>query len=153
MGRSNKTFIKIFLYEFSNCFILLLVQAKRLLNDWLKIWFKINGMIIGFSCREGSDGAFREDCREKVMKFFGDKIFSFLSSFLFTFDILQILRFHHFILYPLFGNICCFIFKSNRLNNKWIKLSFNPFIGKFMFISWLFLYKGDNEFIVKVRSS
>src|SRR6266540_3503032 len=48
MGRSNKTFVKIFLYKGSNCFILLLIQVKRLLNDWLKIWFKINGMIIGF---------------------------------------------------------------------------------------------------------
>src|SRR6266498_1190716 len=150
MERSNKTFIEIFLYEFLNCFILLLVQAKGLLNDWLKVWFKINGMIIGFPCREGSDRVFRKDCREEVMKFFRNKIFSFLSSFLFMFDVLQILSFCHFILYPLFNNICCFIFKSNRLDNKWIELLFDPFIGKFMFISWFSLYKGDNEFIVKI---
>src|SRR6266508_2896218 len=106
MGRSNKTFIEIFLYELTNCFILLLVQVKWLLNDWLKVWFEINGMIIGFSCREGSDRAFRKDCREKIMKFLRHKVFQFLSSFLFTFDILQILRFCHFILYPLFSNIC-----------------------------------------------
>src|SRR6266545_7286246 len=150
MGRSNKIFIEIFLYEFLNCFILLLVQAKRLLNDWLKIWFKINGMIIRFPCREGSDRAFRKDGGEKIMKFLGDKVFSFLSSFLFTFDVLQILQFCYFILYPLFSNIHCFIFKSNELDNKWIELSFNPFVGKFMFVSWLSLYKGDNEFVVKV---
>src|SRR6266496_6755792 len=101
MGRSNKTFIEVFLYELMNCFILLLVQAKWLLNDWLKVWFEINGMIIGFSCREGSDRAFRKDCRQKIMKFFGNKIFSFLSSHLFTFDILQILSFCHFVLYLL----------------------------------------------------
>src|SRR6266511_3390114 len=107
-------------------------------------------MIIGFSCREGSDGAFRKDHREKVMKFLRDKVFSFHSSFLFTFNVLQILRFHHFVLYPLFSNIHCFFFKSNRLDNKWIELSFNPFVGKFMFVSWFSLYKGDNEFIVLV---
>src|SRR6266508_1659585 len=106
MGRSNKIFIEIFLYEFLNCFILLLVQVKGLLNDWLKVWFKINGMIIGFSCREGSDRVFRKDCRKEIMKFLGNKVFRFLSSFLFVFDILQILRFCHFILYPLFSNIC-----------------------------------------------
>src|SRR6266498_5134533 len=150
MGRSNKTFIEIFLYELANCFILLLVQVKRLLNDWLKVWFKINNMIIGFSCRESSDRAFRKDHREKVMKFFGDKIFSFLSSFLFVFDILQVLQFHHVVLYPLFSNIHRLFFKSNGLNNKGIELSFDPFVGKFMFISWFSLYKGDNEFIVKV---
>src|SRR6266511_2286688 len=138
MGRSDKTFIEVFLYELTNCFILLLVQAKRLLNNWLKVWFKINGMIIGFPCREGSDRVFRKDCREGVMKCFRNKIFSFLSSFLFMFDVLQILSF------------CYFIFKSNRLDNKWIELLFDPFIGKFMFISWFSLYKGDNEFIVKI---
>src|SRR6266508_1827308 len=105
MGRSNKTFIKIFLYEFANCFILLLVQVKWLLNDWLKIWFKINGMIIRFSCREGSDRAFRKDYRKEIMKFLRNKVFRFLSSFLFAFDVLQILRFYHFIWYPLFSNI------------------------------------------------
>src|SRR6266542_3486186 len=31
-----------------------------------------------------------------------------------------------------------------------IELSFNPFVGKFMFISWSSLCKGDNEFIVEV---
>src|SRR6266511_6270341 len=98
MGRLNKTFIEIFLYEFANCFILLLVQAKWLLNDWLKIWFQL-------SCREGSDGAFRKDCRKKIMKFLRNKVFQFLSSLLFTFDVFQILRFCHFILYPLFSNI------------------------------------------------
>src|SRR6266511_3481330 len=138
MGRSDKTFIEVFLYELTNCFILLLVQAKRLLNNWLKVWFKINGMIIGFSCREGSNRVFRKDCREEVMKFFGDKIFSFLSSFLFAFDILQVLSF------------CHFVFKSNGLDDKRIKLSFDPFVSKFMFISWFSLYKGDNKFIVKV---
>src|SRR6266545_2469133 len=106
MGRSNKTFIKIFLYKLMNCFILLLVQVKWLLNDWLKIWFEINGVIIGFSCREGSDWAFRKDCREKITKFLRNKVFRFLSFFLFAFDILQILRFRHFVLYPLFSNIC-----------------------------------------------
>src|SRR6266545_3965274 len=75
MGRSNKTFIEVFLYELTNCFILLLVQVKWLLNDWLKVWFEINGMIIGFSCREGSDWAFRKDHREKVMKFLRNKVF------------------------------------------------------------------------------
>src|SRR6266540_1097049 len=105
MGRSNKTFIEIFLYELTNCFILLLIQAKWLLNDWLKVWFKINGMIIGFSHREGSDRAFRKDCRKEIMKFLGNKVFRFLSSFLFVFDILQLLRFCNFILYPLFSNI------------------------------------------------
>src|SRR6266508_6016271 len=104
MGRSNKTFIEVFLYELMNCFVLLLIQAKWLLNDWLKIWFEINGMIIGFSCREGSDGVFRKDRRKEIMKFLGNKVFQFLSSFLFTFDILQIFRFRHFILYPLFHN-------------------------------------------------
>src|SRR6266545_1247042 len=150
MERSNKTFIEIFLYEFSNCFILLLVQAKRLLNNWLKVWFKINGMIVGFPYREGSDRAFRKDCRDKIMKFLGDKVFNFHSSFLFAFDILQILRFRHFILYPLFSNVCRLFFKSNSLDNKWIELSFNPFISKFMFVSWFSLYKGDNEFVIKV---
>src|SRR6266511_3886849 len=129
MGRSNKTFIKIFLYEFANCFILLLVQAKWLLNDWHKVWYKINGMIIRFSCREGSDRAFRKDCREKIMKFLRNKVFSFLSSFLFAFDIFQVLQFCHFILYPLFSNISCFVFKSNGLDNKGIELLFNPFIS------------------------
>src|SRR6266542_4140137 len=150
MGRSNKIFIEIFLYEYMDCFILLLVQAKWLLNDWLKVWFYINGMIIGLSCREGSDGVFRKDHREKVMKFLWNKVFRFLFSFLFAFDVLQVLRFRHFILYPLFSNICQLFFKGNGLDNKWIELSFNPFVGKFMFISWFFLYKGDNEFIVKV---
>src|SRR6266540_5477199 len=107
-------------------------------------------MIIGFSCREGSDRAFRKDHRKKIMKFLRNKVFWFLSSFLFTFDILQILRFCHFILYPLFSNVCQLFFKSNGLDNKWIELPFNPFVGKFMFISWFSLYKGDNEFIVKV---
>src|SRR6266545_1360960 len=107
-------------------------------------------MIIGFPCREGSDRAFRKDCGEKVMKLFGNKVFSFLSSFLFTFDILQILRFHHFILYPLFSNIRHFVFKSNRLDNKKIELLFDPFVSKFIFVSWFSLYKRDNEFIVKV---
>src|SRR6266545_6905383 len=129
MGRSNKTFIEVFLYELTNCFILLLVQAKWLLNDWLKVWFQINGMIIGFSCREGSNRAFRKDRRKKIMKFLENKVFRLLSSFLFMFDILQILQFHHFILYPLFSNIRCFVFKSNRLDNKRIELSFNPFVG------------------------
>src|SRR6266508_3622702 len=150
MGRSNKTFIEIFLYELTNCFILLLVQVKWLLNDWLKVWFKINGMIIGFSRREGSDRAFRKDCRKEIMKFLRNKVFQFLSSFLFTFDVLQVLRFRHFILYPLFSNVCCFFFKSNGLDNERIELSFNPFVGKFMFVSWFSLYKGDNEFIVEV---
>src|SRR6266496_3548000 len=121
MGRSNKTFIEIFLYELTNCFILLLDQVKWLLNDWLKAWFEINGMIIGFSRREGSDRAFRKDRRKKIMKFLGNKVFWFLSSFLFVFDILQILRFRHFILYPLFRNVCRLFFKSNRLDNKQIK--------------------------------
>src|SRR6266498_1318008 len=105
MGRSNKTFIEIFLYELTNCFILLLVQVKWLLNDWLKVWFYINGMIIGFSCREGSDRAFRKDRRKKIMKFLRNKIFQFLSSFLFAFDVLQVLQFCHFILYTLFSKI------------------------------------------------
>src|SRR6266545_554 len=107
-------------------------------------------MIIGFSCREGSDRAFRKDHRKKVMKFLRNKVFQFLSSFLFTFDVLQVLRFRHFILYPLFSNVCCFFFKSNGLDNERIELSFNPFVGKFMFVSWFSLYKGDNEFIVEV---
>src|SRR6266540_4649632 len=107
-------------------------------------------MIIGFSCREGSDGAFRKDHRKKIMKFLRDKVFRFLSSFLFAFDILQVLRFHHFVLYPLFSNVRRLFFKSNGLDNKWIKLSFNPFVSKFIFVSWFSLYKGDNEFIVKV---
>src|SRR6266542_458797 len=124
MGRSDKTFIEVFLYELTNCFILLLVQAKWFLNDWLKVWFKINCMIIGLSCREGSDWAFRKDCGKEIMKFLGNKVFRFLSSFLFAFDVLQILRFRHFI--------------------------FNPFVGKFMFVSWFSLCKGDNEFIVEV---
>src|SRR6266545_3393122 len=105
MGRSNKTFIEIFLYELTNCFILLLVQAKWLLNDWLKVWFEINGMIIGLFCREGSNRAFRKDRRKEIMKFLRNKVFQFLSSFLFAFDILQVLQFRHFILYPLLGNI------------------------------------------------
>src|SRR6266508_5220178 len=105
MGRSDKTFIEVFLYELTNCFILLLVQAKWFLNEWLKVWFKINGMIIGFSCREGSDWAFRKDCGKEVMKFLRNKVFRLLSSFLFTFDVLQILRFCLFILYSLFSNI------------------------------------------------
>src|SRR6266498_473926 len=107
-------------------------------------------MIIGFSCRESSDRTFRKDRRKKIMKFLRNKVFWFLSSFLFTFDILQILRFRHFILYPLLSNICRLFFKSSELDNKWIKLSFNPFVGKFMFVSWFSLYKGDNEFIVQV---
>src|SRR6266540_7147556 len=102
MGRSDKTFIEVFLYELTNCFILLLVQAKWFLNDWLKVWFKINSMIIGLSCREGSDWVFRKDCGKEIMKFLGNKVFRFLSSFLFTFDVLQILRFRHFVLYPSF---------------------------------------------------
>src|SRR6266511_4403678 len=106
MGRSDKTFVKIFLYKGLNCFILLLIQMKRLLNDWLKIWFKVNGMIIRFPCREGSDRSFRKYGREKVVKFLGNKVFSFLSSFLFLFNILQVLRFRYFVLYPLFSNIC-----------------------------------------------
>src|SRR6266545_2841504 len=150
MGRSNKIFIEVFLYELTNCFILLLVQAKWLLNDRLKVWFEINGMIIRFSCREGSNRAFRKDCGKEIMKFLRNKVFWFLSSFLFTFDILQILRFHHFILYPLFSNIRRLFFKSNGLDSKRIELSFNPFVGKFMFVSWFSLYKGDNKFIVKV---
>src|SRR6266496_6755871 len=125
MGRSNKTFIEIFLYELTNCFILLLDQVKWLLNDWLKVWFEINGMIIGFSHREGSNRAFRKDHRKEIMKFLRHKVFQFLSSFLFTFDVLQVLRFHHFILYPLFSNIHWLFFKSNGLDNKQIELSFN----------------------------
>src|SRR6266496_2573286 len=112
MGRSDKTFVKIFLYKGLNCFILLLIQMKRLLNDWLKIWFKVNGMIIRFPCREGSDRAFRKDHRKEIMKFLRNKVFRFLSSFLFAFDILQILRFRHFVLYPLFSNIRRLFFKS-----------------------------------------
>src|SRR6266545_4760707 len=150
MGRSNKTFIEIFLYELTNCFILLLIQAKWLLNDWLEVWFEINGMIIGFSCREGSDRAFRKDCRKEIMKFLRNKVFRFLSSFLFAFDILQILRFRHFVLYPLFSNIRRLFFKCNGLDNKRIELSFNPVVGKFMFVSWFSLCKGDNEFFVKI---
>src|SRR6266545_7105266 len=150
MGRSNKTFIEIFLYELTNCFILLLVQAKWLLNDWLKVWFEINGMIVGFSCREGSDRAFRKDCGKEVMEFLRNKVFRLLSSFLFAFDVLQVLRFRHFVLYPLFSNIRRLFFKSNRLDNKRIELSFNPFVGKFMFVSWFSLCKGNNEFIVEV---
>src|SRR6266545_6793790 len=106
MGRSDKTFIEVFLDELTNCFILLLIQAKWFLNDWFKVWFEINGMIIRFSCREGSDWAFRKDRRKKIMKFLRNKVFRFLSSFLFAFNILQILQFCHFILYPLFHNIC-----------------------------------------------
>src|SRR6266511_1743808 len=150
MGRSNKTFIEVFLYELTNCFILLLVQAKWLLNDRLKVWFEINSMIIGLSCREGSDRAFRKDCGKKIMKFLGNKVFRFLSSFLFVFDVLQILRFRHFVLYPLFSNIRRLFFESNGLDNKRIELPFNPFVGKFMFVSWFSLCKGNNEFIVKV---
>src|SRR6266498_3711148 len=105
MGRSDKTFIEVFLYKLTYCCILLLVQAKWFLNNWLKVWFKINGMIIGFSCREGSDWAFRKDCGKEIMKFLRNKVFWFLSSFLFAFDVLQILRFRHFVLYPLFSNI------------------------------------------------
>src|SRR6266540_3251370 len=104
-------------------------------------------MIIRFPCREGSDRAFRKDGGEKIMKFLGDKVFSFLSSFLFAFNVLQILRFCQFILYPLFSNIRCFIFKSNGLDNKGIELLFDPFISKFRFVSWFSLYKGDNKFI------
>src|SRR6266545_816946 len=80
MGRSNKTFIEVFLYELMNCFILLLVQAKWLLNDWLKVWFEINGMIIGFSCREGSDRAFRKDCGKEIVKFLRNKVFPLFCS-------------------------------------------------------------------------
>src|SRR6266498_4886331 len=107
-------------------------------------------MIIGFSCRESSDRAFRKDRRKEIMKFLRYKVFRFLSSFLFTFNILQIWRFRHFILYPLFSSIHLLFFKSNRLDNKQIELSFNPFVSKFMFVSWFSLYKGDNEFIIKV---
>src|SRR6266498_4459752 len=107
-------------------------------------------MIIGFSCREGSDWAFRKDCGKEIMKFLGNKVFRFLSSFLFAFDILQILRFRHFILYPLFSNVCRLFFKSNSLDNKWIELSFNPFISKFMFVPQFSLYKGYYEFIIEI---
>src|SRR6266498_493308 len=114
----------------------------------LKSGFRSMALIIRFSCREGSDRAFRKDCGKEIMKFLGNKVFRFLSSFLFAFDVLQILRFRHFVLYPLFSNIRRLFFESNGLDNKRIELFFNPFIGKFMFVSWFSLYKGDNEFIV-----